>query len=145
MKCCCLPVSARCATTFFVQLPFLGSTEPSFFASLVRDLINICSESILQTLSTAVAKVKHGDRYHRKSIGSDFRELRIKANVSDDVKYDDLKDGCYTVACQAATDERHARVLGGHRAHGLQDNYVLRNPAITREACEAVRKHYGPF
>jgi integrase len=87
----------------------------------------------------------HGTRYNRNSLGNDFAELRVKAGVPDTVKFDHIRDGSYTAACQGTTDERQARVLAGHKAEGLQDRYVLRNPEITAVACQAVYKAYGPF
>jgi hypothetical protein len=58
----------------------------------------------------------------------------------------EIRDGAYTAACQApGVEEKWARLLAGHRSHGLQDSYVMRNPAIVRPACEAVYAAYGPF
>jgi hypothetical protein len=59
---------------------------------------------------------------------------------------DDIRDGGYSAACAASgVDEKFARLLAGHRSHGLQDNYVSRNPAIVKPACDAVYSVYGPF
>jgi len=53
---------------------------------------------------------------------------------------DGVRDGAYTAMCNASgVEEKHARLLAGHRSHGLQDNYVTKNTAIVRGACEAVR------
>lgn len=85
---------------------------------------------------------KHGNRFNRNTRVNDFAEFRNNANLPDAITFGTLRDGAYSIACQMATDERWARVLAGHRAAGLQDNYVLRNPDVTRQPCEAVWKHY---
>lgn len=82
----------------------------------------------------------HGTRYNKNTRVNDFRELADAANLPE-VTFDCLRDGAYTAACQG-TEEKWARVLAGHRSHGLQDNYVLRNPEIVRPACEAVYRAY---
>lgn len=87
----------------------------------------------------------HGTRYNKNTRINDFAELRTAAGLPDTLKFSHLRDGAYTAACQGTTDERLARVLAGHKAAGLQDNYVLRSPEIVRPACEAVYKVYGPF
>ncbi|MCX5658307.1 MAG: hypothetical protein NTW19_01125 [Planctomycetota bacterium] len=87
----------------------------------------------------------HGTRYSNHGRGESFAELRKKAGLPDSVKFCHIRDGAYTAAIQGTTEEKWARVLAGHRAPGLQDNYVLRNAEATRPACEAVYKVYGPF
>lgn len=88
----------------------------------------------------------HGTRYNKNTRVNDFRELRIKAGLPDEVTFDTLRDGSYTAAINAPdVEERFARVLAGHTSPGLQDSYVLRNPQCTRSACDAVHRHYGPF
>jgi len=87
---------------------------------------------------------KYGTKYNRNTRGNDFGELREAAGVPATVKWDDLRDGAFTAACQGAT-EQAARVLAGHKAPGLTDNYVLRNPQYAAPACDAVYRVYGPF
>ena len=87
----------------------------------------------------------HGTRYNRNTRGNDFAELRDAAGLPA-VTFDSLRDGAYTAACQApGVDDKWARLLAGHKAPGLQDSYVLRNPKIVRPACDAVYTAYGPF
>lgn len=88
---------------------------------------------------------KYGVKYSRNSRVNDFKELRDSAGLSGSVTFDTIRDGSYTSACHAVSDERLARVLAGHRAAGYQDRYVLRSPEIVRPACEAVYATYGPF
>ena len=87
----------------------------------------------------------HGTRYSKNSRVNRFAKLRDDVGLPEEVKLNHIRDAAYTIASRATTDERWARVLAGHRAPGLQDNYVLRNPEATREACEAVRAAFGPF
>ena len=87
----------------------------------------------------------HGTRYNRNSRVTDFKTFRESAGVPD-VTWDHLRDGAYTAACRAGNvDNRFARLLAGHKADGLQANYVLCDPDMVRPACDAVRAHYGPF
>jgi integrase len=86
----------------------------------------------------------HGTRYASSNARANaFADLRKRSGVPDTVSFAALKDAAYGIACQSAPDERLARVLAGHRAPGLQDNYVLRHPEIVRPVCDAVRLAYG--
>jgi hypothetical protein len=56
---------------------------------------------------------------------------------------DDIRDGSYTAACRAkGVEEKFARLLAGHRAHGLTDAYVQRNPFDVKPASDAVYAAY---
>lgn len=85
----------------------------------------------------------HGTRFNKNTRINDFKEFREIAGVS--ATWDSLRDGAYSAACRATVDDKWARLLAGHSAPGLQDNYVLRHPEAVRPACEAVYKAYGPF
>jgi integrase len=82
-----------------------------------------------------------GTRFNRSTRLKEFALVREAAKV--DVSFDSIRDGAYTAACNGC-DERIAKVLAGHSA-GMQDHYVLRNPTITKPACDAVYVAYGPF
>lgn len=91
----------------------------------------------------------HGSRFNRNTRGNDFADLREAAGVTTvsskgkPVSFDWLRDGAYTAAIRTpGVDERFARIMAGHKSPGLEDNYVLRHPEITRPACEAVYQHY---
>lgn len=86
-----------------------------------------------------------GTRYNVNSRCNELAKLRAKAGLPKTVTFDGLRDAAHTAACQARSDDKWARVLCGQRADGLQDNYVLRNPACVRPACDAVYAAYGPF
>ena len=95
--------------------------------------------------SAYVFTSQHGTKYGRSRRCNTFADFRKAAGVDNHVTFDCLRDGAYTAAMHGAPDERWARLLAGHRAPGLQDSYVLRNPEIVRPACDAVYKTYGPF
>lgn len=86
-----------------------------------------------------------GTRYSVNSRCNLFAELRDKAGVPAVVGFDSLRDGAYTAACRGQSNDQLARLLAGHKAEGLQDNYVLREPSCVKPACEAVYRYYGPF
>ena len=87
----------------------------------------------------------HGKMYNRTSRGNCFADLRTRVGVPDEVTFDWIRDGCWTAACNGkGVDERHAKVLGGH-ACGMSARYVLSNPEIVKDACQAVYECYGPF
>lgn len=84
-----------------------------------------------------------GTRYSRNSKINEFGKLRERSGVDASVTWSHIRDGAYSIAATAPNvDEKFARLLAGHKSHGLQDKYVLRNPAIVRPACDAVREHY---
>lgn len=89
-----------------------------------------------------------GDRMRGDTLRSDYRELCVRAKVPVDrhTELASIRDGSYSAACNApGVDEKYARVLAGHKAPGVQDKYVLRNPQIVKPACDAVYAAYQPF
>ena len=98
---------------------------------------------VRKTHSPDVFVSYHGTRYNRATAGNLFSKLRIKADVSATVKFDDIRDGAYTAATLCGHDsERLSRLLAGHSNYGLMDNYVKRNPEMVKPATDAVYKHY---
>jgi integrase len=87
----------------------------------------------------------HGTRFNRNTKINDFRDFCDAAGMSKQITFSCIRDGAYTSACRARVDDKWARVLAGHKAAGLQDNYVLRHPEIAAPACAAVYKDYAPF
>jgi integrase len=68
---------------------------------------------------------------------------RAKVELTKATQWASLRDGAYTAACHdPKVEERFARILAGHRAPGVADKYVARNPQIVRPACDAVRFAY---
>lgn len=84
----------------------------------------------------------HGKRFVTRGQWKTWEKLRTAAGCPA-VQFDDIRDGSYTAACNASgVDEKFARLLAGHKSHGLQDNYVARNPSVVAPACDAVHRHY---
>jgi len=98
-------------------------------------------KEIKRTQSPWVFTSTHGTRFNSKGQWKRWNAIRIAAGLPD-VKFDQIRDGAYTVAMEGATDERQARVVAGHRVHGLTDNYVARNPGFVRPAIKAVHRVY---
>jgi integrase len=86
-----------------------------------------------------------GTRYNVRSRCNEFAKLRAKAGLPNTVTFDGLRDAAFGAACKARENSDWAKVLAGQRAAGQEDNYVLRNPACVRPACDAVYASYGPF
>ena len=100
-------------------------------------------KAIKRTGSPFVFTSTHGTRFNACGQWKTWEKIRKAAGLPN-VQLDDVRDGAYTAACNASgVEEKHARLLAGHRSHGLQDNYVARNPAIVRGACEAVRAAFA--
>jgi integrase len=81
--------------------------------------------------------------YTRFSINDVWIKYRKAAEVSDDVRFAEIRDAAFTCACRIGSDP--ARVLAGHRLPGATDHYVRRDPQFVADACAAIRKEYGPF
>lgn len=111
--------------------------------------------SIRRTGSPYVFVSCHGTRFNAKGQWKTWDEIReasgLKQITGPDglprtIQLDDIRDGAYTAACVApGVEEKFARLLGGHRSHGLQDVYVARKPEMVKPACDAVLEAYfGP-
>ena len=111
-------------------------------ATIWKETIKALKEVPRRGESPYVFTSSHGTRFNRNTKGNDFTDLRNAAELPE-VTFDHLRDGAYTAACQAnGVDDKWARLLAGHKSPGLQDNYVLRNPAIVKPACDAVHRAY---
>jgi len=84
---------------------------------------------------------RQGTPYDTKQICRVFQRVKKLAGISDDVKFNNLRDGAYTAAIEGGADLIHAQILAGHRT-GIADAYVRRNPAMVKDACEAIERHY---
>ena len=102
-------------------------------------------KSVDRTGSPYVFVSSRGTSFNPKGQWQKWEKLRQAAGCPK-VQLDDIRDGSYSAACTApGVDEKYARLLAGHRSHGLQDNYVARNPALVKPASDAVYVAYGPF
>lgn len=90
------------------------------------------------TLSRGFFVSAHGTRYPASGQWKTWNKLRIAAGCPN-AQMDDIRDAAYTAACRAkGVDEKYARLLAGHRSHGLTDAYVQRNPFDVKPASDAV-------
>jgi integrase len=90
----------------------------------------------------------HGVNFSTQVLCDYFRDFRLNVcgipdapDEEPSLSFQALRDGCFTRAAYGATDERYARVLGGHTS-GMRDHYVSRHPEITQSAVDAVREYY---
>ena len=110
-------------------------------ATLWKETLAMLS-SIRRTGSPYLLVSTHGTRFNARGQWKTWNKLRIAAGCPE-VQMDDIRDGAYSAACAApGVDEKFARLLAGHRSHGLQDTYVERNPALVKSACDAVHAVY---
>jgi integrase len=91
-----------------------------------------------------VFKSSRGDAYHPNSFRKLFATLRKVAKVPASIEYNSIRDGAYTAAVASGVPEQLARVMAGHKAPGLADHYIARNPRMTEPACQAVEQVYFP-
>ena len=70
-----------------------------------------------------------------------WRQYREAAKLGDELKFSQIRDAAYSVACKT-TNLDQARVLAGHRLPGSVDHYVRRRPDFVKDACEAIRKAF---
>jgi integrase len=101
-------------------------------------------KTIRRTGSTYVFTSSHGKRYNAKGQWKTWNKIRIAAGLPH-IQLDDIRDGAYTAACNAAgVEDKVSSCFAGH-SHGMKDRYVERNPALVKPACDAVYNHYfGP-
>lgn len=110
-------------------------------ATLWKETLALLS-SIRPTGSPYLFVSARGTRFNARGQWKTWHKLRNAAGYPA-VQMDDIRDGAYSAACAApGVDEKFARLLAGHRSHGLQDTYVARNPALVKSACDAVYAAY---
>ncbi len=56
---------------------------------------------------------------------------------------DMIRDGGQTAGIKGKNPSL-ITILMGHKAPGVTDNYLARNPEHVRDACEAIENHYFP-
>ncbi len=111
-------------------------------AACLWDITVDALQAIKRTGSPYVFVSQAGTRFNSKGQWKTWNKIRIAAGAAY-LQMDDIRDGAYTAASLAAgVDEKYARLFAGHRSHGLQDNYVQRNPSIVKPATDAVYAYY---
>lgn len=71
-------------------------------------------------------------------------QTRREAAGCPSVEFGHLRDGAQTAAIQGGANPLHADILLGHKAAGIKDAYLKRNPEMVADACEAIERHYFP-
>lgn len=84
-----------------------------------------------------------GYQYAPNHIGRNFRKLRCKAGVSDEVDFTHIRDGAQTAAIEGGADVIHTDMLLGHRT-GIRDDYLKRKPSMVANVCNAIERYYFP-
>jgi integrase len=120
---------------------FRGKTSVARAAALWDETVALLKA--LPRKSEYVFTSTHGTRFNRNTKVNDFRELADSVGLVK-VTFSQIKKGAYSAALKDKTvkDGRFARVLGGHIAHGLEDNYGERSVEYATPACDAVYRHY---
>jgi integrase len=121
---------------------YRGKTGIPRAAMLWRETIEAVKAIPHKGQSEFVFTSAHGTRYSRNGRMNDFADFRRRAGVVESVKFSWLRDAAYTLSMEGAPDARMANVLSGHKAPGLVDNYVRRNPQFTQPAVDAIYARY---
>ncbi len=82
-----------------------------------------------------------GAPYNANHASRNFRRRRTEAELPDEVKFDNIRDGAYTAAVEGGADVNQAKMLAGHRV-GISDHYLKRNPSMVADACRAIEERY---
>ncbi len=82
-----------------------------------------------------------GAPYNANHASRNFRRRRTEAELPEEVKFDNIRDGAYTAAVDGGADVNQAKMLAGHRV-GISDHYLKRNPSMVDDACRAIEKVY---
>lgn len=92
---------------------------------------------------------REGNHYEASTLRESFRDVRTKAGLGAEVKFNWIRDGSYSAAVEGCPAEAgkviatNAMLLAGHRT-GMPDHYVQRNPRMVKSACDAVEQYYFP-
>jgi integrase len=82
-----------------------------------------------------------GAELTQRSLTQQFRDLRRRTGLGDEVRFDSLRDGAYTAAIEGGATIDEARMLAGHRV-GIPDHYLRRKPSMVAAACKAIEDFY---
>lgn len=84
----------------------------------------------------------HKSRYRPQSIRNYFRDLQRRANASNNAKFEHLRDAAQSIPAANNCTLDSIRYLLGHKVAGVTDNYLERQPKMTKNACRELEKHY---
>ena len=80
----------------------------------------------------------NGSPYNANHITRNFRRIRSKAGLPENVTFEQIRDAAVTAAAEAGCELTAVQALAGHRTPGITDAYLLRRPDLTRRACELI-------
>jgi integrase len=83
-----------------------------------------------------------GVAYTTGKVTKAFADLRTAAGINPETVFDWIKDGSYTASVQAKVSFELCQIHNGHKLPGKSDEYISRNPEMTKPATDAVEKHY---
>lgn len=89
-----------------------------------------------QYLFTAV-----GTKIHRSTAERRFNLVADNAKLPQ-ITGSQMRDSAQTAATQANISERLVDIMAGHKAIGITDKYIARNPQIVKPATDAVYVYY---
>lgn len=81
--------------------------------------------------------------YTTNLVSRHFANYRAIAGLPDSIKFGDIRDASYTIACRNCTLDK-AKILAGHRLSGASDHYVQRNPGFVKAAILAIHDVFFP-
>ena len=81
----------------------------------------------------------NGSPYNANHITRNFRRIRSKAGLPENVTFEQIRDAAVTAAAEAGCELTAVQALAGHRIPGITDAYLMRRPDLTRRACEFIK------
>jgi integrase len=69
-------------------------------------------------------------------------EQQPELMIPDELHFDQIRDGAQTSSIEGGCTEEEANYLLGHKAKGVTDAYLVRNPRLTLKAVKAIEKYY---
>lgn len=76
-----------------------------------------------------------------QTIQRHFERCRDAAGIKREITFGNLRDTAQTIAAQYGAPIQQYKCLAGH-ACGIDDNYIVRNPFFTKDACKATENHF---
>lgn len=85
-----------------------------------------------------------GAPFNADMIGDNFRRLRKKAGLPNNVQFRHFKDTVQTKTLELGCTREEATFLLGHTLPGVSDHYLDRTSALTKHICAILEKYYFP-
>jgi integrase len=85
----------------------------------------------------------HGNRYEVSSMMGYFRKvLRPASGISEDVTFNNLRDGVKTASEIMKCRPEDISIVLGWKRQGVEDHYLKRNPQMTQDCLDKVREYF---